>query len=364
MHERRTKRTRIQMRGRAALLGAAVAFALLQFLAALVADCWQPRFRDPEYGRRLIYLRHDLQENPGRPLAIVMGSSRVGAAIRPDVLMTASSSGGRTPLVFNYCMVGSGPIMQLCLLERLLADGIRPDLVCVECWAPFFRQDEVYGDHTRIDVQRLSFQDLSLLRHYWMHPKTLCWNCLKAHLIPWYSHRFPIMGELAPGWLPHYYPCQENEWYTYDHFGWVRLKDAVDYVEYRCGVDGVNARFRPYLGDFRLSEKCDRGVRELITRCRRQRIKVVLLNLPEGREFQAWYPPRVAEQWLCYCRKLSQECGVPFVDARPWMPDNEFLDGIHLMPHGARHFTLKLAEEVIFPLLATDSETAQITGKR
>src|SRR5260370_32822444 len=132
----RGRRTQIEIRSRAAVLHALAAFVLLQLVTTLVTERWQPRFRDPEYGRRLNYLRQQVREHPDRPLAIVMGSSRVGAAVRPEVLLSSSSPASRAAIVFNYCMGGSGPVMQLCLAQRLLEDGVHPDLVCVECWAP------------------------------------------------------------------------------------------------------------------------------------------------------------------------------------------------------------------------------------
>jgi hypothetical protein len=156
MHLGGARLSRLEARGRAAVLGALAAFVIFQLLAALVTNHWQPQFRDVEYGRRLQYLRNKLRKQPDQPLVIVMGNSRVGAGVRPQVLTPSSFPGARLPLVFNYGLMGSGPPMELCLLQRLLGAGIHPDLVCVECWAPFFRQDETYGDYNRIDIERMS----------------------------------------------------------------------------------------------------------------------------------------------------------------------------------------------------------------
>jgi hypothetical protein len=156
--------------------------------------------------------------------------------------------------------------------------------------------------------------------------------------------------------LPRWCPCQNNEWYSFDHFGWVHLKDAVDLVAYRAGVEGFKARLTPYLADFRASGNADRALRKLIDRCHHERIRVVLLNLPEHTEFQQCYPPEFRSEWEAYFRRLSRELCVPFVDARSWIPDNDFLDGIHLTPPGAGRFTMLLAEQVIMPALATDPE--------
>jgi hypothetical protein len=290
------RRTHLVSRGRTAVLSSLAAFVSLQMLTTLVTNHWQPQYRDLEYGRRLQFVRKKVRKEPDRPLVIVLGSSRVGAAVRPGVL-TASN----------------------------------------------------------VHVERMSRQDLRLLRPYWPHPRTLTWNWLKARLAPWYSNRFPMMGEVAPGWLPRWFPCQNNEWYAFDHFGWVHLKDVVDPVEYRAGVDGIKTRMTPYLTGFHAGGNGDRALRKLIEVCQRQQIKLVLLNLPEGSEFQHCYPPSVRAEWDGYFQQLSQQTSVPYVDAKSWIPDQEFLDGIHLMPHGASQFTQLLLEQVIAPALGNRS---------
>src|SRR5262249_24732041 len=85
--------------------------------------------------------------------------------------------------------------------------------------------------------------------------------------------------------------------------------------------------------------------------CRRQRIGVVLVAMPEGSEFQSWYPSAVRAEIDAYLERLVREEQVPLVDARSWVPDNCFADGHHLMPKGASLYTEQLSREAILPLL-------------
>ena len=118
---------------------------------ALWLDYGPPRLRDPEYGKRLAGLQARLAENPGRPLVLAIGSSRTAMGVRPGVLET---DGGdpRRPLLFNMALAGSGPIMELMVLRRALADGVKPAAVLVEFWPAFLREDGAMNADTGLDV--------------------------------------------------------------------------------------------------------------------------------------------------------------------------------------------------------------------
>ena len=42
--------------------------------------------------------------------------------------------GAAGPVVFNYGILGAGPVLELLTLRRLLADGVHPDCIIVEAW--------------------------------------------------------------------------------------------------------------------------------------------------------------------------------------------------------------------------------------
>jgi hypothetical protein len=84
--------------------------------------------RDPEYGTK----RARLAENRGRPLRLVLGSSRTNLGIHPVALpplpaVPARDGAPTEPVVFNASLMAAGPVLQLLCLRRLLSNGIRPD---------------------------------------------------------------------------------------------------------------------------------------------------------------------------------------------------------------------------------------------
>jgi hypothetical protein len=51
--------------------------------AMVLLDDLRPGIRDPEYGRRVRQYQARVAENPGRPMALVVGSSRSAMGVRP-----------------------------------------------------------------------------------------------------------------------------------------------------------------------------------------------------------------------------------------------------------------------------------------
>src|SRR5262245_35057177 len=106
-------------------------FVGAQLALAAAIEQWRPEWRDPEYGTKRRLLHALLAEQPDRPLLLVLGSSRTDAGLRPDRLPDVLPG---SPVVFNFSLVGSGPFKELLCLHRLLAEGIRPQWLIVECW--------------------------------------------------------------------------------------------------------------------------------------------------------------------------------------------------------------------------------------
>src|SRR5258708_7065794 len=69
-------------KARGALAWFAVALITLNFGAFFVIDVSGSQLRDPEYGKRVVSLKQRLAENPGRPLVLAVGSSRMSMGVR------------------------------------------------------------------------------------------------------------------------------------------------------------------------------------------------------------------------------------------------------------------------------------------
>jgi hypothetical protein len=88
----------------------------------------------------------------------------------------------------------------------------------------------------------------------------------------------------------------------------------------------------------------------------------VLFLMPESTEFRSWYPPPTQEQLSAYLASLRREYGTPLMDARGWVPNDEFWDGHHMLREGAAAFTQRFAAEVVSPLVEDHGGT--IAGSR
>jgi hypothetical protein len=329
-------------RGWTALLWGCVCFLGGELLLTAAMAHWRPDLGDPEYGSKLAALEKRLVEQPaGRPLLLVLGSSRAAMGIRPDVLPTSEG-----PLWFNFALVGSGPVMELSCLRRLLADGVHPDAVLVECWPPFWHQEEGYAEEKRWHPIRMGWSDLALLCAYSAQPDELsrCW--WQAHTMPAFFNRLTLMSRFAPAWLP-FQNRMDGNWTGLDEWGWLecptRARDADSYCK---RLEQAHGYYAPIFEQFRISAVTERAQRELLELCRRERIAVTLMLLPEGSAFRDWYPPEVRARSEAHLDRLCRDYGVRRIDARDWAPDDALLDGFHLMPDGAAAFTARLAEAV------------------
>src|SRR5262245_7975669 len=108
-----------------ALASGAACFLAAQLALGLAVEHCLPAVRDPEYAAKTARLRARLAESPGRPLVLVLGSSRVQMGLRAGSVNAECD--GRPALVFNFGMSGGGAQLESLCLRRLLDEGIRPD---------------------------------------------------------------------------------------------------------------------------------------------------------------------------------------------------------------------------------------------
>ena len=78
-----------------------------------------------------------------------------------------------------------------------------------------------------------------------------------------------------------------------------------------------------------------RALRTSLELCRACGVPAALVLMPEGTDFRAWYPPAVAAALADLLTGLAAEFGVSLIDARPWLSDEAFSDGHHMLPDGA-----------------------------
>jgi hypothetical protein len=336
------------------LLWGLLAFAAFQGGLAVAIECWLPELRDPDYAYKAALLRGRAGRGPDRPLTVVMvGSSRTAFALQGARLEAEPSRHlGRSVVVFNFGIFGAGPVMELLTLKRLLAEGVKPDLLLVEVLPPLLAgqyPDPLEAHHLTAD--RLWLRDLAVLEPYGYAVARLRQEWWQSWPVPWYSHRFTIVSRFLPALLP--IEVRSDFGRGADGSGWV-LPPITDLTpaQRRRAEETALRDYAGYFAGYRLGGHQARALRDTLEMCRREGITAALVLMPEGTAFQGLYPPGSQDQLNAFLAGLCRDFAAPVVDARGWSADEDFSDGHHLLPHGAARFSDRLGREVVLPLLA------------
>lgn len=341
----RTRRADARRRVLAGLL-----FALLFVLGLNVAlDTVAPNLRDPEYGHRLKQLRAQHRAEPGRPLVLVLGSSRPQMGLSPNLL--GLGTGPADPLAYSVSMAGCGPLHERLTLQRLLADGVKPDYLLVEVLSPVLAGDSP-GEKLLLPYKQ-SLADVRRAAPYCRDPGELWAGWAKVRANPWYALRLNLMSHVLGGFL-HWQSRQDFMWKQMQPDGWLPyFFPTVSDAKRADGVGQAQFQYGPYFNNFRVAPLPDRAYRDLIATCREQHIKLAFFVMPEGPTFRSWYPPGVRDRITAYLAGLSAEAGGPVFDCHGWYDDEAmFADSHHLMRHGAEAFSQRFGRECVGPWLA------------
>jgi hypothetical protein len=332
---------------RQALCWGVLFFACLQLAIGLALELG-PAVRDPEYAVKQAQLLSLSNATPDRPLVVMLGSSRTMLALQAGRLGRAA--GGRPALVYNFGLVGCGPILGDVTLHRLLAAGLRPDLLFVEVLTPDLNQaGDHYQEEDWLHARRLGLAELLAVRRHGSHPDNLLRQWCQSRLLPcgrppaglrrWLGLDARAAGTSVAG------PPT-------DAYGWhAHALPGLTPAEYRRHADLARWQYRECFGDFRLAAGPARALRDLLDCCRREHIPAALVLMPEGSEFRALYPEAVRRGIDRFLADLARETEVPVIDARTWVEDAGFWDGHHLLPEGATAFTDRFDREALRPLL-------------
>jgi hypothetical protein len=384
-----------------ALIWGGLFLVLMNLGLVVIMETRRPELYDPEYGLRLSRLRNLLAHHEhGAPLICALGSSRMAQGLRPDCILNLHSCdssslcprattgllnlslsplpyqaegtrprgpsfsplppqggegmgvSGATPIIFNYGVMAGGPLMELCYLRRLLADGIHPDWLLVEVWPPYLlHEDGAWAEENRIGIERLRRGDVPLISRYVPRPRSLWRRWCAGQVQPWLKHRFFLLSLFAPQWLPSDRRL-DAAWTRLDDYGWLEPCADLDSETRKMLFEKGRRIVDPALNQFRVGENADQALRELAALCRQEKIRLVFIFLPESKVCQGWYPPEAQAKVNEYLGRLSRECAVPIVNARSWIPDEHFLDGYHLSNQGAAAFSELVGQRVLQPLLA------------
>ncbi len=282
----------------------------------------------------------------------MIGGSLTSWGFNPSAMTTVRPGPGG-PVVYNLSINNGRAVVQLLCLRRMLADGVRPNLVLMDTfpWC-FYQGYSSFDGQQYFSLARIQGRDLPALRRYHAHPDQLCRDWLRLCWAPWYSYRSNFQRYYLPSWAT----ATEKQlmwWNVMDGNGWEYIPQhvaAMRQLPRSVVTDSINY----YLGGMNTSPIDDdnfpRVYREMTEECRRAGVPILLVRMPETAQMRRGFSPAVARKIEAIYSDLTRETGVRIVDARAWAPDDDlFVDGFHLNAAGSTLFTRRLEREVIVP---------------
>jgi hypothetical protein len=332
---------------RAIIIWCVVAFIAMQVAVAASADLLAPEVYDPEYAARLTRLQARHAEHPDRPLLLMLGSSRTGQLFRPEQLPPFSDADGRTVLPFNFSRNGGGPVYSRLAYARLCQRGLKPDWVVIELMPALLT-----ARYERFFCTSITAGELRDLARYISGRRAVgCYA--KLHVLPGYKNRTGLLRSIAPSWaMP---TGAEDPEATIDALGGEgkRIRPSMPDADRRAEDARVSAGYAEILANYTIDPGADRAFRDLLRACRDNGTRAVVIRTPESTTFRAGYQPEAIATLDAYAADLTRAFGVPVVDARRWLTDEQFEDGHHPLLAGQQVFTDRLHREVLAPLVAS-----------
>lgn len=355
-------RRRLARRAQVALLSGLTCFGLFQLGVIAAIETRFPEFRDPLYGRKLDQLRKCVDASPGdASLVLLLGSSRIYNGVEARVLKAQLEKAlGENVVVYNFGLAGAGPLSELIVLNRLLAGGVKPDLVLLEIFPAMFADVQPLIECDVLATPRLWHADLDLLERCDRSFATKRVDWYRAVALPCHTYRYGIIGRFSTQWLP------AEGWGNacfaeFDPYGWQGLGKWQNLQEERkVGLQAARLIYEPKVRHFRPGVGIA-ALRELLQLCRSEELPAVLLFTPEGDEFASWYSPHSLAQIEEGIYGVAHEADVPVIDARRWMSEEEFFDSHHLLAGGAERFSRRLGCETV-RLISGEVQTTARTG--
>ena len=322
-----------------------VCFFVVQLVLGVAVEVWLPGVRDHEFAAKEESLRERLAEAPGKPLVLVLGSSRPMMGVQAGRLQEEFGPDG--PVVFNFGIPGVGPMRQGIFLQRLLAAGLQPDYLLVEVLPPLFNDNGgssleeswMPGDCFTIpEIQKVA------VHHGRLHRVLRQW--ITGRLLPCWGHAAGFRRLLAID------DCGVGPEGGTDSHGWLCLfRGGLTKEEIKRRTEKTHRQYAGTFHDYRLASRPSQALDDLLDRCRKERIPVALMVMPEGTTFRSWYPPSMAEGSANFVADVCQRHHLTLINARLWVDDEGFNDSHHMFPWGATQFTDRLAREAFQPVV-------------
>ena len=185
-------------------------------------------------------------------------------------------------------------------------------------------------------------------------PKTII-RWMPEYLIPWSTQRLVLMSRLFPDWLTCKTTVHLNELNRpSDEYGYAPIvTTSVSDDDRRRGLEAIaKNRELPAAGlsAFDSAPPLPEIVTTLLAMCQREGIAVAFVWLPESPLLRERFPQFEAVA-ASFAAELTDRRGFVMFPA-PNLPDEDYMDGVHLLPNAAERYSKWLAENHLRPWLA------------
>jgi hypothetical protein len=331
--------------GRTVALWSLAFYVVVQVSVLLfVACCIKPPLAQLVANKKWTRLRELMASEPDRPLLMMLGSSRIEIGFDAWRMTGLMSPEGKPFAPFNFGVSQIGPLHEKLYLRELLDAGVRPRVLLVDFLPPMLNQPHRGGisEEGWIAPHWLSRRRLVRLWPYLKHPRRCAHSWLVSRLVPCYGFRHELTlllrNTLYPWMAPGSLPDRDLRGdYLPD---WVADRNKL------VGLHPTDMTWPDCLGSLRVGKGPAQAMRDLVAMCRRERIPLVLVVMPEATYFRRSYRPEGLAQAKRLLDELRDQHGVPVIDANQWLADEDFIDGHHPLPKGAEQFTTRLRQEV------------------
>ena len=334
---------------RALVLGAML-FAAGQLLLGQVAERYV-RLRDPLFGDKFTRLQRLVNGPSQAEVVVMLGSSRTGLGFHGRVFTEEFARGSRPLVGFNYGTPAAGPVTAKVYFDRLLARGIRPAMLIVEVLPANLAEGHggPFERHFFLADRMVSAERATVLG-YGFEPAKVNPRWWRTVLIPSFALRFELFSRIAASWLP--WQVRFDWSRGSDEYGWGTSQQQQAGADFLAsGTARARTEYGPTLANLHPGGDATRALEDLLDQARALGIPTALVMMPESKAFRELLPADGDARLMSFLRNLSERTGARLVDARRWLPDENFSDGHHMFARGAETFTRRLARECVAPEL-------------
>ncbi|HVW38906.1 MAG TPA: hypothetical protein VHB99_16435, partial [Pirellulales bacterium] len=296
-------------RPRRALAWGLAAFCGLQLALAAAIELRAPWLRDPVYDRKLNQLQARLAASPDAPLVLALGSSQTFDGFdagRMEQRLNSGSTGD--PVVYNFGLPGAGPLTELLVLKRLLREGIRPELLLLEVTPGLMHGAEQIA----MSGDRLALGELKIAAPFASGDRLFAAVRWLRSLTPFHTHRESLLQASLPTF------AAPRRWgmtfQMFDASGWEGIPPTPS-AERAVYAKVLQDAYRPLLSASHLDERSRQCLRQLVDLCRRERLRTILILMPESAAFEGLYSDAMQTAIQAEVVGLEREYQVSCVDA-------------------------------------------------